>query len=92
MSMQAFVHFACNSNGCFIPVKILKKIEEHSPELTILLEKQRTLTQVKVSVISNATDVINCLSSQYEHSIAAIKVAIDRELVSDSSCKKSMSQ
>lgn len=71
-------------------MKILKKGEEHTPELTTLLEKQRTLTQMKVSVISNATDVINCLSSQYEHSIAAIKVAIERELVSDSSCEKTM--
>lgn len=69
-------------------MKKLKKGEEHTPELTALLEKQRTLTQMKVSVISNATDEINCLSSQYEHSIAAIKVAIERELVSDSSCKK----
>jgi hypothetical protein len=54
--------------------------------LTVVLDKLRTLTNPKDSLISDATDEITSFSIKNEHSIATEYVAKRKELVSDRSC------
>lgn len=54
--------------------------------LTAVFNKHSSLTKLKDSLISDATDKITCFSSKYEHSTAAEYVAAEKALVSPSSC------